>query len=96
MEWPSMQWTSNLCRYIWEELITICTDNKISKAFKHIFTSPSSIDQEPKATQSGNAHIHGMQAVMKASIAYVSTQVHQSPCHFVPILTFQNSRHALH
>ena len=45
------------------------------KAFKHIFTSPSSVDQEPKATQSGNAHIHGMHFVTKASIAYVATQV---------------------
>ncbi|KAI5987128.1 hypothetical protein EDC04DRAFT_2873476 [Pisolithus marmoratus] len=30
-------------------------------AYRHIFTSPSSVDQVPKATQSGNAHIHGMQ-----------------------------------
>ncbi|KAF8833840.1 hypothetical protein BDN67DRAFT_992770 [Paxillus ammoniavirescens] len=43
-------------------------------AFKHIFTSPSSVDQEPKATHSGNARIHGMQAVTKASIGYVATQ----------------------
>ncbi|KIJ58150.1 hypothetical protein HYDPIDRAFT_119899 [Hydnomerulius pinastri MD-312] len=43
-------------------------------AYKHIFTSPSSVDQEPKATRSGNARIHGMRAVTKASIAYVATQ----------------------
>ncbi|KIJ12184.1 hypothetical protein PAXINDRAFT_83251, partial [Paxillus involutus ATCC 200175] len=43
-------------------------------AFKHIFTSPSSVDQEPKATRSGNARIHGMRCVTKASIAYVATQ----------------------
>ncbi|KAI5994386.1 hypothetical protein EDD15DRAFT_2387764 [Pisolithus albus] len=43
-------------------------------AYKHIFTSPSSVDQEPKATRSGNAHIHGMHCVTKASIAYVATQ----------------------
>ncbi|KIM57809.1 hypothetical protein SCLCIDRAFT_1219064, partial [Scleroderma citrinum Foug A] len=43
-------------------------------AFKHIFTSPSSVDQEPKATRSGNAQIHGMRSVTKASIAYVTTQ----------------------
>ncbi|KAL4079110.1 hypothetical protein J3A83DRAFT_4356101 [Scleroderma citrinum] len=29
-------------------------------ASKHIFTSPSSVDQEPKATCSGNTQIHGM------------------------------------
>ena len=45
------------------------------KAYKHIFTSLSSVDQEPKATRSGNARIHGMQSVTKASIAYVATQV---------------------
>lgn len=45
------------------------------KAFKHIFTSPSSVDQEPRATRSGNARIHGMRSVTKASIAYVATQV---------------------
>ena len=46
-----------------------------TQAYKHVFTSPSSIDQEPKATRSGNARIHGMQVVTKASIAYVVTQV---------------------
>ncbi|TEB25376.1 hypothetical protein FA13DRAFT_1637455, partial [Coprinellus micaceus] len=43
--------------------------------FKHIFTSPSSVDDEPKATRSGNARIHGMTHVTPASIAYVATQV---------------------
>ncbi|KAH7916871.1 hypothetical protein BV22DRAFT_1108643 [Leucogyrophana mollusca] len=43
-------------------------------AFKHIFTSPSSVDQEPKATRSGNARIHGMRSVTRASITYVATQ----------------------
>ncbi|KIJ57837.1 hypothetical protein HYDPIDRAFT_103751, partial [Hydnomerulius pinastri MD-312] len=43
-------------------------------AFKHIFTSPSSVDQEPKATRSGNARIHGMRSVTKASLGYVATQ----------------------
>jgi len=45
------------------------------KAYKHIFTSPSSVDQEPKATRSGNARIHGMRSMTKASLAYVATQV---------------------
>ena len=45
------------------------------KAYKHIFTSPSSVDQEPKATRSGNAHIHGMRSTTKVSLAYVATQV---------------------
>lgn len=44
-------------------------------AFKHIFTSPSSVEKEPKATRSGNARIHGMTRTTTASIAYVATQV---------------------
>ena len=45
------------------------------QAFKHIFTSPSSVEKEPKATRSGNARIHGMRSVTLPSIAYVATQV---------------------
>ncbi|KAH6916506.1 hypothetical protein BKA70DRAFT_1368536 [Coprinopsis sp. MPI-PUGE-AT-0042] len=44
-------------------------------AFKHIFTSPSSVDREPRATRSGNARIHGMTQVTVPSLAYVATQV---------------------
>ncbi|KAG1906193.1 uncharacterized protein F5891DRAFT_1125612 [Suillus fuscotomentosus] len=44
-------------------------------AYKHIFTSPSSVDREPKATRSGNARLHGMNSATIASIAYVATQV---------------------
>ncbi|KIM67376.1 hypothetical protein SCLCIDRAFT_21249 [Scleroderma citrinum Foug A] len=43
-------------------------------AFKHISMSPSSVDQEPKVTHSGIAHLHRMWSVMKASIAYIATQ----------------------
>ncbi|KAG1749185.1 hypothetical protein EDD22DRAFT_981850 [Suillus occidentalis] len=42
--------------------------------FKHVFTSPSSVDKEPKATHSGNAYLHGMKSVTKGSIAYIATQ----------------------
>ncbi|EGO28367.1 hypothetical protein SERLADRAFT_405935 [Serpula lacrymans var. lacrymans S7.9] len=45
-------------------------------AFKRIFTSPSSINQEPKATHSGNTQIHSMQAITKAFIAYVAMKVY--------------------
>jgi hypothetical protein len=45
------------------------------QGYKHIFTSPSSVEKEPKATKSGNARIHGMKATTPASIAYVATQV---------------------
>ncbi|KIK33617.1 hypothetical protein CY34DRAFT_99272 [Suillus luteus UH-Slu-Lm8-n1] len=44
-------------------------------AYKHIFTSPSSVDKEPKATRSGNARLHGMNSVTIASLAYIATQV---------------------
>lgn len=50
------------------------------QAFRHIFTSPSSVEKEPKATRSGNARIHGMTSVTPASIAYVATQVHITFC----------------
>jgi hypothetical protein len=45
------------------------------QAYKHIFTSPSSVEKEVKATRSGNAHIHGMTRVTPASLAYVATLV---------------------
>ncbi|KAG1865676.1 hypothetical protein C8R48DRAFT_747709 [Suillus tomentosus] len=43
--------------------------------FKHVFTSPSSVEKEPKATRSGNAYLHGMKFVTKGSLAYIATQV---------------------
>lgn len=49
------------------------------QAYKHVFTSPSSVDiEEPMPTKSGNARIHGMKEVTKASIAYIATQVRLS------------------
>jgi hypothetical protein len=50
-------------------------DTQPLQAFKYIFTSPSSVDKEPKATRSGNARIHGMRRTTRASIAYIATQV---------------------
>ncbi|PSS05514.1 hypothetical protein PHLCEN_2v3796 [Hermanssonia centrifuga] len=43
--------------------------------YKFIFTSPSSVENEPKATRSGNARIHDMKKVTLPSLAYVATQV---------------------
>ncbi|KAH6886091.1 hypothetical protein BKA70DRAFT_1123289, partial [Coprinopsis sp. MPI-PUGE-AT-0042] len=45
------------------------------KVSVHIFTSPSSVKREVKATRSGNARIHGMTSVTRALLAYISTQV---------------------
>ena len=47
----------------------------LAQAYKHVFTSPSLVDKEPKATRSGNARIHGMTRVTLPSIAYIATQV---------------------
>ena len=45
------------------------------QGFKHVFTCPSSVDEdEPRATRAGNAYIHGMTSVTKASLAYIATQ----------------------
>ncbi|KAG1851035.1 hypothetical protein DFJ58DRAFT_729016 [Suillus subalutaceus] len=44
-------------------------------AYRHIFTSPSSVEKEPKATRSRNAHLHGMNCVTITSISYIATQV---------------------
>ncbi|KAG1813378.1 hypothetical protein EV424DRAFT_1473468 [Suillus variegatus] len=48
--------------------------------FKHMFTSPSSVDKEPKAMRSGNAFLHGMKSITKGSVAYIATQVWFSLC----------------
>ena len=48
---------------------------KLRKAYRHIFTSPSSASKEPRATRSGNARIHGMKQVTTPSIAYAATLV---------------------
>lgn len=45
------------------------------QAFKHIFTSLSSVEIDAKAVRSGNACIHGMTQVTTASLTYVATQV---------------------
>jgi hypothetical protein len=63
------------------------------QAFKHIFTSPSSVEKEVKATRSGNARIHGMTRVTTASLAYIATQVRLMSRHgsfklSVPIASF--------
>ena len=63
-------------------LLTCSSENSawISQAFKHVFTSPSSVDKEPKATRSGNARLHGMTCVTAGSIAYIATQVGNHSC----------------
>jgi hypothetical protein len=50
-----------------------------TQVYKHIFTLPSSVEKEMRATRSGNTHIHGMTQVTTASLAYIATQVHLVP-----------------
>ncbi|KAH6890794.1 hypothetical protein BKA70DRAFT_1234416 [Coprinopsis sp. MPI-PUGE-AT-0042] len=48
------------------------------KAYKYVFTSPSSVDggkDSSKATRASNSRIHGMKTVSNASLAYIATQV---------------------
>lgn len=81
--WGSVEWAfqeqattmgkSNYCLYIPPSR---SLSSYIRQTFKHIFTSPSSVDKEVKATRSGNARIHGMTRVTTGSISYAATQVH--------------------
>jgi hypothetical protein len=57
------------------------------QAYKYIFTSPSSVEKEVKATRSGNARLHGMTRVTTASLAYVATQVRPATTPFIILLT---------
>ena len=66
------------------------------QAYKHIFTSPSSVEKEPKATRSGNARIHGMTQVTPASIAYVATQVSYLNAPGILTLSVRFVLHCLH
>ena len=47
----------------------------IPQGFKHIFNSPSSVEDMGRSTRAGNAQIHGMTHVTPASIAYVAMLV---------------------
>ncbi|RXW14922.1 hypothetical protein EST38_g10930 [Candolleomyces aberdarensis] len=56
----------------WEGLLK---GHLLVMGFKHVFTSPSSVTGEARATRSGNAAIHGMKRVTTASLAYVAMMV---------------------
>ncbi|KAH6907219.1 hypothetical protein BKA70DRAFT_1104875 [Coprinopsis sp. MPI-PUGE-AT-0042] len=73
-QWPLFLYKDNTFdrENVWKGLFR---SNLLVFAFRHIFTSPSSVDRQPRATRSGNARIHGMESVTEASIAYVATQV---------------------
>ena len=74
MRWPLQKPASCLGQQhlFFLDLLTLFLSGQ---AYKHIFTSPSSVEKEVKATRSGNARIHGMTRVTTASLAYIATQV---------------------
>ncbi|KAG0708538.1 hypothetical protein DFH29DRAFT_979255 [Suillus ampliporus] len=61
----------------WNGLLRSCL---LVNGFRHVFTSPSSVDKEPKATHAGNARLHGMTTVTAASVAYVATHIQFALC----------------
>ena len=76
-------WTGLLCRslLVTVHILTVYPTWQLSfcQAFRHIFTSPSSVHKESSATHPGNVRLHGMTSVTSASIAYVATQT----CNFI-------------
>ncbi|KAG2336943.1 hypothetical protein BDR05DRAFT_978646 [Suillus weaverae] len=65
---PENPWTGLLR----SEILIFISSLRVSSMF---FTSPSSVDREPKATHSRNAYLHGMKSVTKGSLAYIAMQV---------------------
>jgi len=72
--WPNFVYENYKCDQsdMWKGLFR---SSLLITAFKFIFTSPSSVEKETKATRSGKARIHGMAEVTLPSIAYIATQV---------------------
>jgi hypothetical protein len=66
---------SFLFGFVGTHLLLAFSFTHCKQAFKHIFTSPSSVEKENRATRLGNARIHGMTHATSASIAYVAMQV---------------------
>ena len=64
--------------------------HKLLRAYKHVFTSPSSVDKISKAMWSGNACIHGMTSVTLASIAYIYSNSSTYNCQ---VLHLQCAKH---
>ncbi|KAI0058490.1 hypothetical protein BV25DRAFT_1919198 [Artomyces pyxidatus] len=73
-QWPLFVYAH--CEYDPEDPWTgLFRGELLVKAAKYIFTTPTSVDNESKATRSGNARLHGMTQMNTAAIAYVATQV---------------------
>ncbi|TEB08775.1 hypothetical protein FA13DRAFT_1647227, partial [Coprinellus micaceus] len=74
LQWPMLLYAGLKCNQenMWEGLLR---NRILVQAYKHIFTSPSSVHGESRATRSGNAELHGMDTVTVPSIAYIATLV---------------------
>ncbi|KAF8059026.1 hypothetical protein FPV67DRAFT_1565245 [Lyophyllum atratum] len=74
--WPTFLYEESTydTMYPWKGLLR---SQLLVTAYKHIFISPSSAETADLSftTKSGNARIHGMTRVTKASLVYVATQV---------------------
>ncbi|TEB29001.1 hypothetical protein FA13DRAFT_1632472 [Coprinellus micaceus] len=74
LQWPMFLYANLKCdeEKMWDGLLR---SKILVQAYKHIFTSPSSVDGGSRATRSGNAQIHGMKTVTVPSLAYIATLV---------------------
>ncbi|KAH6867233.1 hypothetical protein BKA70DRAFT_1497334 [Coprinopsis sp. MPI-PUGE-AT-0042] len=89
-QWPHCMYEHETCDPCdpWKGLLR---NQLLVKAFKHIFMSPSSVDGDRTATRAGNARLHNMNSVTKASIAYVATQTFSRTDEEMDSETFYNS-----
>ncbi|TEB40259.1 hypothetical protein FA13DRAFT_1619127, partial [Coprinellus micaceus] len=74
LQWPLFLWVGSKCKEddLWDGFMR---SRLLLQAYKHIFTSPSSVDGDCKSNRSGNAGIHGMTSVTVPSLVYVATLV---------------------
>ncbi|KZP11823.1 hypothetical protein FIBSPDRAFT_898713 [Athelia psychrophila] len=79
MQWPNFLYAEGTTRDD-DAWLGLFRGELLVTAYRFIFTSPSSIDKDPKATRSGNARIHNMSVVTIPSIAYVATQLRFALC----------------
>ena len=84
VEWPFQKLASYLCEL--HPFIHIYYSFPIGQAYKHIFTSPSSVEKEVKAMRSGNAWLHRMTWRTSASLAYIATLCHFTTDHLAALL----------
>ena len=93
MEQSFSQQAVNECKQL---STVVASSNSWYQAYKHIFTSLSSMEKEAKATCSGNTHLHGMPQVTPTLLAYIATQVDLRLVVLLDMSCFTSSRSTLH